>query len=233
MVWNPHSAGYPNRNPCYKTQNFLHLFHLCHRGLFLSHLPRIGVFPMDKRYFHHEKTQCIRFMTLQYFTPDYQSEIEEIWNAYFQTFPPEERRKKEHFHQALQHEKCKLFGIFHEKQFVGYAICWVFQDFTFLEHFEIFQSFRNQKLGSKTLQALQSKFQNIILESEPSTHCEIAHRRIDFYCRNHFQILDEKYWQPPYSPEQTGINLWLMANFNPKSLQDCVKNIYQTVYNFE
>ena len=50
----------------------------------------------------------------------------------------------------------------------------------FLEHFEVFEEFRNQKFGEKILESLQEKFEKLILETEPDSLSEIAERRLRF-----------------------------------------------------
>ena len=103
-------------------------------------------------------------------------------------------------------------------------------DFIFIEHFEVFECFRGRSLGSKILNELIKKHSKIILETEPSTLNDIAKRRVKFYQRNHFEILDKNYIQPSYGIGKNSLNLWLMGTFSPENLEKSIHEIYKIVY---
>ena len=153
-----------------------------------------------------------------------------IFTSYSTTFPEDERRNSKQFQQLFLNQKVEILGIFYEKNFVGYAIIWNLSDFAFLEHFEIFPEFQNQKLGSIFLKQILQKYAHLVLESEPKTLNEDAVRRIKFYENNGFYILQEDYIQPAYSLEKNPLTLWLMANYHPERLEFVKENIYDVVY---
>lgn len=107
--------------------------------------------------------------------------ISRIYTVYEKTFPVDERREKDQFLSLIENPACFIFALKEENQVVGYLILWELTDFYFLEHFEVFEEFRNRKLGSEILSQLKEKFSNIVLESEPSSLGEMAGRRINFY----------------------------------------------------
>lgn len=159
---------------------------------------------------------------------DFQSN--EVYTAYCNAFPEDERRSEKQFQQLFSQEKSKILAIVEDLNFVGYLIIWELSKFVFLEHFEIFPEFRNKKLGTKVLNLLFQNYSKIILESEPKHLGEIAERRIHFYERNGFSVIDEEYIQPPYDINKNPLNLFLLSNFPLENLQILKEEIYDTVY---
>lgn len=156
--------------------------------------------------------------------------ISKIFNIYAETFPEEERRNKEQFLDLSENPNVYIFSIRNDEISIGYCIFWQLTDFYFLEHFEVFQEFRNQNFGSEILKNLKEKFEKIVLESEPEHLNETAKRRISFYKKNGFIVIDETYVQPSYGDGKPSVNLWLLANFITVNLQEILKKIKNTVY---
>ncbi len=156
--------------------------------------------------------------------------ISRIFNIYEKTFPEDERRCKEQFLALAENPDAFVFHINKENETIGYAVIWELSGFHFLEHFEVFEEFRNQKFGERILAVLKENFGKIILESEPETLDETAKRRIGFYKRNGFAIIKKNYLQPSYDEGKSSLNLYLMANFVPENLEILVREIYETVY---
>lgn len=156
--------------------------------------------------------------------------ISKIFYRYEKTFPEEERRSKEQFLALAENPEAFVFSINNKDETIGYIVLWALQRFYFLEHFEVFEEFRNKKYGERILLALQEKFEKIILETEPEFLSDIAKRRLSFYERNSFQIVDKNYIQPSYGKEKPSLNLFLMANFLPENLENIVDDIYKRVY---
>lgn len=156
--------------------------------------------------------------------------ISKIFYAYEKTFPENERRDKEQFLDLAENPGVFIFNAKNEDETVGYVVLWELKDFYFLEHFEVFEEFRNHKFGEQILETLKEKFEKLILETEPDSLSEIAARRVSFYQRNGFEIIDKDYIQPPYGEEKSSLHLFLMANFLPENLEQNIKNIYEVVY---
>lgn len=153
-----------------------------------------------------------------------------IYSNYCQTFPEDERRNLKQFNQLFDHKQVEILGVFHTNHFVGYAIIWKLSNFSFMEHFEIFSDFQNQEYGSSFLEFIKEKHAHLIIETEPSDLNEESERRINFYERNGFFILQKDYVQPAYSPEKNALTLWLMSNYHPEKLELVKENIYDVVY---
>ena len=124
--------------------------------------------------------------------------ISRLYSAYEKTFPADERRDEEQFLTLIEKPDCYIFGVNFEEKLVGYLILWELETCYFLEHFEVFEEFRNLKLGEKILTELKVKMNRIVLESEPRNLDDMVARRIGFYERNGFSVIDENYLQPSY-----------------------------------
>lgn len=154
----------------------------------------------------------------------------EIYNSYISSFPEDERRSESQFNCLFTNGKVKVFSVLNDLQYIGYLIVWELTEFVFIEHFEIFSEFRSQKFGTDVIKDLFRDYSKIILEAEPETLDKDAKRRIEFYRRNGFFVIDENYIQPPYEKEKNPINLWLLANYQPEKLDRIREEIYDVVY---
>lgn len=153
-----------------------------------------------------------------------------IYEAYCEAFPEDERRSRGQFNQLFYPDESFVIAVMHEQQHIGYLILWELSGFAFLEHFEVFPQFRNQNYGSKIIEELFKIHSRVVLETEPATLDETAKKRVDFYIRNCFQVIDDNYIQPAYDSEKQPIALWLMANFIPERPEIITEEIYDIVY---
>ena len=156
--------------------------------------------------------------------------ISRIFSAYEKTFPADERRDQEQFLALIDQPDCYIYGVKKEEALVGYVILWKLSGFYFLEHFEVFEEFRNLKLGATILTELKEKLGNLILESEPIELNEMAERRINFYLRNGFSIISENYTQPSYGEGKSALKLFLLSNYVIKNSEALIAEIHQKVY---
>ena len=157
----------------------------------------------------------------------------EIFQSYCSAFPENERRDEEQFSALFSNPQVQVLTINRDNISCGYLILWQLSEYLFIEHLEIYPQFRVQKIGSKVLHKLQNLYPIIILESEPDFLNESAQKRMDFYKKNGFKILDKNYIQPAYSSEKESINLFLMSNISPRqNLDSTIKEIHKMVYNF-
>lgn len=156
--------------------------------------------------------------------------VQEIYSSYCKTFSEDERRDWEKLISLFSNPKAKIISVLHESKNIGYLILWELSNYTFVEHFEVFEEFRNQKLGSYITKYLFENNPRIILEIEPEHWGENAARRYDFYQRNGFRLIDEMYVQPSYGQGKKPLDLWLLANYTPENLKDVKDEIYDIVY---
>ncbi|MRM82891.1 GNAT family N-acetyltransferase [Riemerella anatipestifer] len=158
------------------------------------------------------------------------TKLQEIYRSYINTFPKDERRDEAGFWALARKDFSPIREIIRGEDSVGYIIVWDLSLCLFVEHFEIYTSFRNQNLGSQVLNYLKNKFPLVILESEPDGLGELASRRLNFYQRNGFVILDKGYIQPAYSKDKKTLNLYLLGTKVSNDLSLIVQEIKERVY---
>lgn len=156
--------------------------------------------------------------------------LSRIYSAYESTFPADERRDQDQFLALLDNPDSFIFAVKNDETHVGYVILWKLETCHYLEHFEVFEEFRNLKLGSQILTELKEKFGSILLESEPSHLNEMSERRINFYLRNGFSIISEDYIQPSYGPGKSSMNLFLLSNFEAENVKEIEEELFTKVY---
>ena len=161
-------------------------------------------------------------------------ELEPIKDLYLSAFPAHERRTIEGFRQQVEGmEGCAVNVISTPDNVVGFFIMWDFETFGFVEHLAIDARYRGQKLGQNVLHHITSAYTKpVILEVEPPMD-EDSRRRISFYARNGFQLLDIPYVQPSYDGVQPGSEMLLMTNKNRLSnsqVSQFISQIHYAVY---
>ncbi|WP_027380313.1 GNAT family N-acetyltransferase [Chryseobacterium daeguense] len=156
--------------------------------------------------------------------------VQEIFASYCSTFPEAERRNEAQFAALFSHPDVKIISVLHESKNIGYLIIWELSCFTFVEHFEVFAAFRNQKLGSHIINYLFENYPRIVLEVEHGHSNDDALRRFSFYQKNGFHLIDELYVQPSYGEGKSPLDLWLLANYIPENLEEVKDEIYDVVY---
>lgn len=155
---------------------------------------------------------------------------EEIYQSYCHAFPKDERRNQKQFLALFTNPNVKFFEITNQEESVGYLITWKFPEFYFIEHFEIFEGYRGSNLGSTVLHDFALLHPKLILETEPENLNETARRRVQFYKKSNFSVIDEHYIQPPYDENKQPLNLFLMSNFKVADVQKVTQDIHQVVY---
>ncbi len=155
---------------------------------------------------------------------------EKIYESYCCSFPDDERRNERQFQALFSNPKVRFYMVLDGLDDVGYLVVWEMTNFVFIEHFEIFSEFRSRKYGTEIIRHLCKNYTHIILEAEPEDLSKDAKRRIEFYKKNGFTVIDETYVQPCYEPGKNSLNLWLLANWQPENLQWILDEIYDVVY---
>ena len=158
----------------------------------------------------------------------------EIYNS---SFPLDERRDFDLVLDMVGKEGFDFYVIkssLEDEIPIGIISIWEFYDFAYIEHFAIDLSLRQKGYGSKVLNEIINKYSKpFIIEVEPPTNVE-ALKRIDFYKKLNFSLLDFNYLQPAYSPTQNPLPMNLMTNnilyFTNENIQKAVSLIHKTVY---
>ena len=145
-----------------------------------------------------------------------------------------ERRDYTDQKKILNNEKYKIYHLINEKENIGFITIWDLCGFYFVEHFVVYEKFRNNGYGATALSLLTEKFKNVVLECETENFSQMAKRRYCFYQRNGFKDYQINYFQPPYRKGGEKVKLALMSY--PKAIENIdgvVKEIYAKVYEYE
>lgn len=161
------------------------------------------------------------------------AEFEKILHLYVSSFPEEERRE---FHELAEMPglpECSVCLILtSERKIAGFCIFWDFVSFVFLEHLAIENDLRGLGIGEGVLSVLREKYNTILLETE-LPEAEISQRRVKFYQRNGFRMLQRKYIQPSYGKNKPEVELQLMStsvDFTVETLDSYIQTIKEKVY---
>ena len=159
------------------------------------------------------------------------NEFDGIFAEMEKNFIPDERRDRDAAKKLLDKSEYKIYHTVEEGERVGFITVWELSDFTFIEHFVTYETYRNKGYGAKVLSALKEKYERLLLEAEPPVS-EMQKRRVAFYERNGFVQNPQKYMQPAYRSDGAEVELVLMSY--PCKLEcyaDTVREIYGKVYN--
>ncbi len=152
---------------------------------------------------------------------DYSSHrLEDIWDIYESSFPPDERRDLDKEKEFLKEKKFKLYAIITEKnETAGFAVIWEFNNFSFGEHFAIKKEFRGRGYGPEAFMMLKENLKfPVVIEVEPETLSPTAAKRINFYKRLGAKANPFDYIQPAYSATKKPIPMIIMSY--PDSLSE-------------
>lgn len=160
-------------------------------------------------------------------------ELEDIKSLYLSAFPPVERREYSGLIQQLYNDECIVNLIMTNQIITGFIITWDFEEFVFAEHFAVKPEFRGLGIGEQALDIIKkNNHKPIALEIEPPTD-ETSKRRLNFYLRNGFHLLNRKYFQPSYEGIKPEIEMKLMitsAKISSEKLDEYIRQIRKKVY---
>ena len=149
------------------------------------------------------------------------SDFEEVYRIMEQSFPADERRKKEGQQKLLDEEKYELLGVRNEGGLLAFLAVWEFAEFVFIEHFAVSEKARNSGIGGKMLEELPED--------------SLKKRRIGFYERHGFTFNEYPYIQPPMGEDRHEIPLRIMSAPEPLSedeFQSVRTELYESVYHY-
>ncbi len=171
-------------------------------------------------------------MVLRNIVPEDLPMIEEI---YLNSFPPEERRPFADLvgRASDPTSPLTLTVIEHDMSVAGMMSWWDFGTFRYIEHFAIDSRLRSHGLGHKAITEFISRnITPVVIEVEPRETGEMASRRIGFYRRSGFEVIEDyDYIQPPYSPQLPEVRLTLMTTDRAKLEPEVIADVlHRKVY---
>lgn len=134
---------------------------------------------------------------------------------YKDAFPEVERRDEDALTKMVK--SCPNFHanvLLHEEEFVGLLNYWQLSECVYIEHLATLPHLRGQNLGGQALEALKACVQQPLLLEVEHPEDDLSRRRIGFYQRHGFDIVDKDYIQPPYRSGDSGLPLWLLTTEN-------------------
>lgn len=160
--------------------------------------------------------------------------LTELQLLYKESFPAEERRETEQLKYLLTNRPEMYFNAIEcDGELAGLFVFWNFNDFYYMEHLAVFPEMRNKEIGRQVLDFARENLKGSrLLEVEPPED-EMTTRRVNYYQRNGYKILDKSYIQPSYDGIRSSIPLWIMGNeaySDPRILQKHTEMIITEVY---
>ncbi len=139
--------------------------------------------------------------------------LSKLVELYTEAFPAEERREISQLRELIEHESDMFFNaVYWEGELAGLFVYWNMGSFYYLEHLAVLAEKRNRKIGQHILDWVKEHLTGIrLLEVEPA-ETEMAVRRIHYYERNGYHVLDKHYRQPSYVKGGAEFPLWVMGN---------------------
>ncbi|MDR2009325.1 MAG: GNAT family N-acetyltransferase [Bacteroidales bacterium] len=153
---------------------------------------------------------------------------------YNEAFPAEERRPAEQHAQLLKNDPSYCFYIIkNESDIIGILITWKLDGVIFMDYLATISNTRNKGYGKKIVQKLQSISEYpIILEVELPDN-ELAQRRIGFYERLGFSIVDTNFFIPKFNNPGEKLPMYLMSfpsPINKETAEIIIKEIHSKIY---
>ena len=157
--------------------------------------------------------------------------LQKLIPLYEEAFPKEERRNIDQLKRLISKKTEMHFNAIETVGVLaGLFIYWDMRDFYYLEHLAVFSPMRNLKIGQQVLDYIAEHLTGMrLLEVEP-TMDEMTTRRVNYYRRNGYEILDKTYMQPSYDENMEVGNLWIMGNQKSERLQVFIERIKQVAY---
>lgn len=160
-----------------------------------------------------------------------------IEKTYTESFPEVERRDFSLVRGLVKDEpKFIVYALSRENRYVGFITGWLFDGYTYAEHFAIDPSARNGGIGAEAMkQFLAFCGTPVVLEVEMPVD-EMSKRRIGFYERLGFVLDHHVYFQPPYRKGEAFLEMRLMTHGKldlEQSFERVKTIIHQNVYGVE
>lgn len=127
----------------------------------------------------------------------------------------------------------QLCVVTENEQATGFVIAWKLGGWYYVEHLAIDPSQRGKKYGEKVMQSILEAGQGRVILEVERVHDTDSQRRINFYERLGYTIVDIDYQQPPYRKGETTLPMLLMSHpaiTDTDTAKSIAGNIRATVY---
>lgn len=137
-------------------------------------------------------------------------EFKMIYEEMEKNFVLEERRDYKEAYEVLDNKLFNLFHLIENDEKVGFISIWELKGFAFIEHFVVYEQYRNKGYGKLAIEVLKQKYDKMVLEAETPKD-QICIRRLNFYQRLGFNINTQYYYQPSYRENGEGTELHILS----------------------
>ncbi|WP_455591296.1 GNAT family N-acetyltransferase [Bacteroides sp.] len=157
--------------------------------------------------------------------------LDRLIPLYEESFPAEERREIGQLKRMIETQPAMYFNAVEcDGELSGLFVYWELGDFYYLEHLAVYPEMRNKKIGQQVLDYVAAHLKGLrLLEVEPTTD-EMTTRRVNYYRRNGYEVLDKEYVQPSYHAHEDACPLWIMGNEETSRLPEFIERIKKEVY---
>ncbi|MDR0766370.1 MAG: GNAT family N-acetyltransferase [Odoribacteraceae bacterium] len=157
--------------------------------------------------------------------------LERLTPLYEEAFPPAERRDAGQLARVIaRRERMYFHAILEAGEPVGLFAYWDLGEVYYLEHLAVFASCRGRSIGTRVLEEAARRLEGTrLLEVEPPAEAARA-RRVAWYERNGYRVLDRQHVQPPYDGRGAGCPLWVMGNARPPRLPVLLERVKRVVF---
>ncbi|MBR6756065.1 MAG: GNAT family N-acetyltransferase [Peptococcaceae bacterium] len=141
-----------------------------------------------------------------------------------------ERRDFAPAYELFTQEKYSIYHLVDNEEKVGFISLWQIADAVYVEHFVIYEQYRNKGYGGKALELVKQENNFVVLEAELPED-ELTTRRIGFYQRNGFVRNEQPYVQPAYRQGGQEVAMVLMSYPNlVENFDQLVQELQRCVY---
>ncbi len=172
-------------------------------------------------------------------------EAERFRNIYHEAFPVEEQRPWNSIFDDAGDNGPFFLGAYsgpsltsREMTPVAMLTFWHLDEFLYIEHFAVDSTLRGRGIGRELFRGITKSLKQeanlpVVLEVEPESDSNpMAGRRIDFYRRLGFEVIDVNYVQPPYTDDLQPVDMWVMSDSVGLDIDIITRRLYEEVYKF-
>lgn len=162
------------------------------------------------------------------------ADMDIIKGLYEGAFPVEERRPWDDFVQRAT-DGNPFFNVTvaqGDGRIVGFVSTWLLPTAMYVEHLAVDPAMRGRGIGGEMIDRIVASTSLPVLLEVERPDSEMARRRIDFYRRHGFSVIDGvDYVQPPYSRNLPAVAMLLMSTRPLEDVENDIRMLHQIVYN--
>jgi ribosomal protein S18 acetylase RimI-like enzyme len=136
----------------------------------------------------------------------------EALRIYENSFPTEEKRSIEkHIKLMKDNPFFRFHAAMKKEQVIGMVVLWELSDFTHIDYLATAPDYRNKGYGKMIIKQIQQLYKGLIVLEVEMPDNDLAKRRINFYTRLGFHLLDFPYFMPKYNHPTEPLSMLLMS----------------------